>query len=249
MNKKRKFTLIELLVVIGIIAILASMLLPALSQARNKAKVIKCISNQKQISLMFFNYVDDYDGFFVPLIDTNGNFGFSAGLTITWAVFFRKLYKATPEIFFCDLATVQTRYQYSVGGNSALGIPDSTNPYRWAWINYGYNTKLGLTANNGTVFSMTKISRIKKTSAVVVIGDSIDYTANREFRTTSALSYTSGGVNMLSGRHPNKRVAIMWADGHVNNDFAVNNGSIASASASYPIYNSTASVFDYFYPK
>lgn len=249
MKKRMIFTLIELLVVIGIIAILASMLLPALNQARNKAKVIKCISNQKQISLMFANYVDDYDGFFVPLMDRSGNLGFSAGLTITWPVFFRKLYKATPEIFFCDLAPVQTQYQYSSGANSALEVPDLTNPYRWAWINYGYNTKLGLTASNGTVFSMTKISRIKRTSSVVVIGDSIDYTANREFRTTSVLSYTSGGVNMLSGRHPNKRVAITWADGHVSNDFTVNNGSISSASASYPIYNSTASVFEYFYPK
>jgi len=63
-GKRSAFTLIELLVVIAIIAILAAILFPVFAQAREKARAITCISNEKQIGLGLMQYIQDFDEVF-----------------------------------------------------------------------------------------------------------------------------------------------------------------------------------------
>jgi len=70
MNNQKAFTLIEILVVIAIIAILAAILFPVFSQAREKARETQCLSNTKQIGTAFLLYLEDYDGFYPVAINS-----------------------------------------------------------------------------------------------------------------------------------------------------------------------------------
>ena len=74
MKTKQDFTLLEFLIVVAIIAILAGILMPALSSALRKAKIISCTGNQKSIGLALSMYAGDIKEFFpLPIIRQNSH--------------------------------------------------------------------------------------------------------------------------------------------------------------------------------
>jgi prepilin-type N-terminal cleavage/methylation domain-containing protein/prepilin-type processing-associated H-X9-DG protein len=177
---KKHFTLIELLIVIAIIAILASLLLPALKNAREKGKIVSCLSKMKQMHTAFNIYSSDYNGW-IPCArwhyDGMSNF-----------YYFDKLYVYSPSLF--------SKPQYD-NGNSAsnpacpamnneegIDVGAASNPVNYSssrgWGGYGVNFFTGYSNTTDSTYEKPRMrySSFKYPAATLELCDTYTFGTN-----------------------------------------------------------------------
>ena len=237
MYRKKAFTLIELLVVISIIALLISILMPALNKAREQAAGAVCLANQKTLALAWFMYKDEndsrlvagyihnsyepYSWAFAPMDETGDYIG-GQGDNVTHEDRLRglragKLYKYinNTDSYHCP---GDNRW---LKGSKRFGNTERYKMYR------SYSVSMGLAASSPTVLTrirnyyirdicIKKYSRIRHPSEkYVFVEEAYDGQSNYNFndRAWSFFAYRKAFWDPLAIFH-NKATSLNFADGH-----------------------------------
>lgn len=145
-SKKSGFTLIELLVVIAIIAILAAILFPVFSRAREQARSAACLSHAKQIGLALAMYAQDWDEVLpIQIIPCHWGVYGAQGNPYGPLMWTEQLYPYVKnwQVFSCPSASQTCTEWNACCYPGAAGRPQNNiatwNPATGASINYGYN--------------------------------------------------------------------------------------------------------------
>ena len=214
-HQKRGFTLIELLVVIAIIAILAAMLLPALSKAKRKAQAISCMSNGKQLVTAYLMYADDNNDIALPGNAYDGVPEWIGGQVISAPSAFDPdiirnsptyRYLSSPNVFHCpsDLAGLlykgvinQRNRSYAVNGAMGKSSFHDKNipPFKRA-------------------IKMTDITQPGPSAVYLLVDEHENSINDAHFYPFANLkSYDNRWLDAPSGRHGNA-TGFAFADGH-----------------------------------
>ena len=199
--QKKRLTLIELLVVIAIIAILAAMLLPALQQARERAKTTKCLNNENQFYKAISMYADDYNDY-IPSGREPGSY---TGLSSQWYATGENYQEGKSRGLLAHyLGAVNDKVFIGMvekNGRSRFACPTMGGNYTWQYT-YGYNAWFWGHGRPNSDHIPRKRSNFKKPSRTYVIMDGL----------LSALSYAD--YSSFGFRHMDKS-NVLFLSGQV----------------------------------
>ena len=226
--RKKNFTLIELLIVIAIIAIIASLLLPALSKARITANSANCISNMKQIGTGSAQYSADFQDYLLPASMSEWGIGYEQN----W------IYLSYPYVFGRAMPTANNpkNTPYICPG----ALPEDLSFYKNRPItNLSYNGRLGARKYDLTGWTSLprKINRCQKPGSSIVAWDVKRVTVSgNEYKDNTGnhrFYYDKEHLRTCSPRRHGGYDNLLFADGHAAKE---NVYMLANSTALYKMF-------------
>ncbi|HTV61175.1 MAG TPA: prepilin-type N-terminal cleavage/methylation domain-containing protein [Verrucomicrobiae bacterium] len=228
---RRGFTLLELLVVIGVIAVLAALLLPALSAAKKRAAQAACINDMKQLGMGMRMYIDDNHDTFPGMASEHS--GFQAADWIYWRTnsafpqvqqspIVLALADTSPKLFRCPLDTDDS-------ARLAEGTTDPANgPYFYSYSLTSYNptsesdgtqVNPGMSSNfSGGVNLPFRLAAIHNPSGKIMIAEEVASDSGSDNPTGASVindgRWMPQDPDPLTARHGGK-ADVTFADFHV----------------------------------
>ena len=215
-NKNRGFTLIELLVVIAIIAILAAILFPVFSRAREQARKTACLSNLKQIGQALMMYVQDWDeGYPFNImwcsLQPNQYFQMTAAYRLD-------PYVKSPGVWQCPSSSMGRHLVNRKNPDGSASNLDYVYPgsFYGYYVNVGYNPYMGRVCPYNT--TIIKQSQLPTPAETVAIADSSLGSVACGGRTVVYANVCNAGCNRKVRLRSNTRHTegsnLVFADGH-----------------------------------
>jgi prepilin-type N-terminal cleavage/methylation domain-containing protein len=163
MRTHRGFTIAELMVVVAIILLLIGLLLPALHGVQRRARVVKCLTNLRQIQLAHWNYIEDHRGYFIDVGLAHGGAG---NESVAWVNTLQEYYDS--KLVLHSPLDNSKHWPVEDGGDG-IPVPGSTNQLRRT--SYGCNNFLSRTLSPLAAIDSTqgfhRLSQVKNPARTV----------------------------------------------------------------------------------